>query len=69
MAEDSSWSEFKKIVKNYFGWWIDISKIKPEDSSWVKSKKVIIKIAGFTSILVFSPIYIVGLILAFMIAL
>lgn len=69
MAEAGRWTEFKKIVKNYFGWWVDISKIEEGDSSMVKFKKRMIKIAGVSSLLVFSPIYLAGLILAFIIAL
>ena len=69
MTEESGWSQFKKIVKNYFGWWVEPSKIKKDDSAAVKTKKVFIKIAGVTSLIIFSPIYLAGLILAFVIAL
>jgi len=69
MAESSKWDDFRNIVKNYFGWWVDISQIEPEDSTSEKVKKISIKVLGVLSLVVFSPIYILGLILAFIIAL
>lgn len=69
MADSSKWSEMKKIAKRNFGWWVEITKIESEDSFLVKFKKVFIKIIGVCSLIVFSPIYIIVLILAFVIAL
>lgn len=69
MAGRSTWSEIKKIAKRNFGWWVDISKIESEDTFLVKLKKVLIKIAGVCSLIIFSPVYILVLIFAFIIAL
>jgi len=69
MASNSKWKSLKKTVKNYFGWWVEISRITPEDTAPEKIKKIGIKVLGVLSLIIFSPIYIIVLILAFIIAL
>ncbi len=69
MAQDSRWSEIKKLAKRNFVWWTDMSKIAADDSAATKTKKIFIKILGVCSLILFSPMYLVVLVFAFIIAL
>lgn len=62
-------SGIKNQTSDVFKWWNDRSTIRPEDTTADKIKRILIRVGGVILLVAFSPVLLLALLVAFLVAL
>ncbi|MGB3466214.1 MAG: hypothetical protein WBA74_13130 [Cyclobacteriaceae bacterium] len=68
-AEQKTTSAWKQATKGYFQSFTDRTTFAPDDSFLTKTGKVLLRILGVVLLIAFSPLLLMALIIAFLVAL